>query len=62
MLKLSMELSIEKAGELVSGLETLTNLPSVKITAEQLDAVKTQIDDIEISLLDDLSTEFLAKL
>ena len=60
MLSLAIELCLEKAGEIVSGLETLTNIPSVKITADQLNEIRTQINDIEVSQLTEMSSSFLA--
>lgn len=60
MTKLAIELCLEKTADIVSGLETLTNLPSVKITADEINQIKAQIDDIEISQLTDMSTSFLA--
>ena len=60
MLKISVELCLERAREMVSGLENLTNLPSVKLAANQLEAIQSQIAEIEISQLTDLSSDFLA--
>ena len=62
MLKIAIELSIEKAGEIVSGLEILTKMPSVKVAADQIEKIKSQIDDLEASQLNELSSEFLAKV